>query len=224
MGPTYIDEGLPWLTVIGVVDDVKQYSLAAAAGPQVYVPYGHSDAWAVSEVVVRSTLPPATVVSSLRSLVKEMDRNQPVIGIYTMNDVLRQSTAKPRFNALLVGAFATLALALATIGVYGVVAYGVAQRTREIGVRVALGARRGDVLRLIGGQGMFVVLIGLALGLASSVLLTRLLEGMLYEIQPLDPVTYIVAAAVMLLASGVACVIPTMRATRVDPSDALRTQ
>ena len=141
-----------------------------------------------------------------------------------MQDVLRQSVARPRFNAVVVGTFAALALALAVVGIYGVISYAVTERTREIGVRVALGASRGDVLRLVGREGITLVGIGLIAGLAASALLTRALEGLLFEIEPLDPATYLAASVVMLLASAAACLLPTLRATRVDPADALRAQ
>jgi putative ABC transport system permease protein len=205
------------------VDDVRQYALGAAPGPQVYLPYGATDAWTVSEIVVRSALPAETIVNSIRGAVRELDRNQPVTSIYTMTDVLHQSTARPRFNALLVGAFAATALALAVVGIYGVISYGVAERRREIGVRLALGAGRREVLKLVGGQGMIVVAIGLLLGLAGSAVLTTFLEGLLFDIKPLDPLTYLGAASIMLIASAAACVVPTLRATRIDPSEALRT-
>ena len=222
MGPTYVSEGMPWLTVVGVLDDVRQYQLASASTPQVYLSYGHSDAWSPSEIVVRSGLPPATVVDAIRASVRELDRNQPVTSVYSMQDVVQQSVARPRFNALLVGTFAALALMLAVVGIYGVISYGVTERRREIGVRVALGARRTDILRLIGGQGMLVVAVGLALGLATAAVLTRFLEGLLFGIQPLDPTVYVAAAALMLMASAAACLVPTVRATAVDPAEALR--
>ena len=224
MGPTYLDEGMPWLDVVGVIEDIRQLRLASTGVPQVYLAYGHSDAWSPSEVVVRSALPPAVVVRAIRDAVRDLDRNQPVTSVHTMSDVVRQSVARPRFNAVLVGSFAALALALAVVGIYGVLSHAVTERTREIGVRVALGASRGDVLRLVGREGISLVGIGLIGGLAAAALLTRALEGLLFEIEPLDPATYLAASAVMLLASAAACLLPTLRATRVDPAEALRAQ
>jgi putative ABC transport system permease protein len=224
MGPTYISEGMAWLEVVGVVEDVRQYQLATTGGPQVYLPYGQTDGWPPTEIVVRSALAPTAVVNALRSAVRELDPNQPVTAVYTMRDVLQQSVARPRFNAILIGVFAAIALVLAVVGIYGVISYAVTERTREIGVRVALGARRVDVLRLVGSEGMTAVCVGLVVGLIVSALLTRLLEGLLFEIKPLDPATYAVAAIVMLLAAAAACVLPTLRATRVDPAEALRAQ
>jgi len=224
MGPTYINEGMPWLTVVGVIDDVRQYQLGARSGPQVYLPYGQTEAWSPSEIVVRSTLPPDAVVSTIRAAVKQLDPNQPVTSTYTMREVVSQSVAKPRFNALLVGAFAAVALLLAVIGIYGVLSYTVNQRRREVGVRVALGASRADVLRLVATDGLTVAGAGLLVGLGASALLTRFLEGMLFGIKPLDPSTYAVAAIVMAAAAAVACLFPTLRAIRIDPADVLRTQ
>ncbi|MEO5896859.1 MAG: ABC transporter permease [Vicinamibacterales bacterium] len=224
MGPTYINEGQAWLTVVGVIDDVRQYQLGSRSAPQVYLPYGQTQAWAPSEIVVRSALPPATVVNAIRATVKALDANQPVTSVYTMKEVMAQSVAKPRFNALLVGAFAALALLLAVIGIYGVLSYAVSQRRREMGVRVALGATRGDVLRLIAGDGLTVVGTGLVVGLAASAVLTRWLEGMLFGVKPLDLPTYATAALIMSLASLAACVVPTLRATRLDPANVLRAQ
>jgi putative ABC transport system permease protein len=223
MGPTYVSEGMPWMTVVGVLEDVRQYQLASATTPQVYLPYGHSDAWPPSEIVVRSALPPASVIDAIRAAVRGLDRNQPVTSVYSMRDVVQQSVARPRFNALLVGAFAVLALGLAVVGIYGVISYGVTERRREIGVRVALGARRIDILRLIGGQGMVVVAAGLGLGLATAGALSRFLEGLLFGIEPLDTSVYLAAAGLMLVASAAACLAPTIRATAVDPAEALRT-
>jgi ABC-type antimicrobial peptide transport system permease subunit len=144
--------------------------------------------------------------------------------VYTMRDVISRAVAKPRFNAVLVGAFASLALLLSVIGIYGVISYAVSQRRREMGVRIALGAQRADVLRLVAADGLTVVGAGLLLGLAASALLTRSLEGMLFGIKPLDPSTYAIAAAIMSIAAVAACLIPTLRATRVDPADVLRAQ
>jgi len=224
MGPTYISEGMPWLTVVGVIDDVKQYQLGAQSGPQVYLPYGQTQPWSPAEIVVRSTLPAETVVSTIRALVRQLDPNQPVTSVYTMREVISQSVAKPRFNAVLVGAFAAVALLLAVIGIYGVISYAVSQRRREMGVRIALGARRADVLRLVAADGLTVVGTGLLLGLGAAALLTRSLEGMLFGIQPLDLSTYVFATIVMSVAAVAACAVPTLRATRVDPADVLRAQ
>ncbi|HJR58054.1 MAG TPA: ABC transporter permease [Vicinamibacterales bacterium] len=225
MGPTYIDEGHPWLTVVGIVEDVRQYSVAGRSVPQVYLPYGQpTTSWAPSELVIRSNLPAPDAFAAIRAAVRSLDPNQPVAGLATMEAVLERTLERPRFTALLVSTFAALALLLALVGIYGVISYAVTRRAREIGVRVALGARRGDVLRLIGGEGLSLVGIGLAIGLAGAALVTKSLTGMLVGVEALDPATYAMAAAVMLLTAFAACVIPTLRAIRVDPASVLRTQ
>jgi len=138
--------------------------------------------------------------------------------------VLERTLERPRFTALLVSTFAALALLLALVGIYGVISYAVTRRSREIGLRVALGAGRADVLRLIGREGVSLVAVGLAAGLAGATLLTRSLTGLLVGVEPLDPATYAMAAGVMLLTAVAACVIPTARAIRVDPASVLRTE
>jgi putative ABC transport system permease protein len=225
LGPTYINEGQPWLTVVGLVEDVRQYSVGGRSLPQVYLPYGQREtSWAPSELVIRTTLPPADAFAAVRTAVRELDPNQPVTAMATMEGVLDQTLQRPRFTAVLIGAFACLALLLAVVGIYGVISYAVSQRSREIGVRVALGAQRADVLRLIGGEGLWFVLAGLVAGLAAAPLLTRSLQGMLFGVEPLDPATYAAASAIMLVTALAANVIPTIRATSVDPAAVLRTQ
>ena len=223
MGPTYIDEGHPWLSVVGVVEDVRQFSIAGRSVPQVYLPYGQPQtAWAPSEILVRTTLRPADAFAAIRAAVRALDPNQPVTALATMDGVLQQTLQRPRFTAALVATFAGLALALALVGIYGVISYAVSRRTREIGVRVALGARRADVLRLIGGEGLGLVGLGLVVGLAGAALVTRSLEGMLFGVEPLDLRTFAWSAGVMLLTAATACLEPTLRATRVDPAAVLR--
>jgi putative ABC transport system permease protein len=223
MGPTYLDEGHPWLTIVGVVEDVRQYSVAGRSVPQVYLPYGQpTTSWAPTELVIRSSLPPADAFGAIRAVVRDLDPNQPVAGLATMDGVLERTLERPRFTALLVSAFAGLALLLALVGIYGVISYGVTRRSREIGVRLALGARRADVLRLIGGEGLTLVAIGLAGGLAGAALVTRSLTGLLVGVEALDPATYAIAGGVMLLTALAACVVPTVRAARLDPASVLR--
>lgn len=225
MGPTWIDEGHPWLTVVGVIEDVRQYSVSGRSLPQVYLPYGQAaTAWAPSELVIQSSLPPPDAFAAIRNSVRDLDRNQPVSALATMAGVLEQRLERPRFTALLIGTFAGLALLLALVGIYGVISYAVTRRSREIGVRVALGARRADVLRLIGGEGFSLVIIGLVVGLAGAALVTKSLAGLLVGVQALDPMTYAAAAGVMLLTAVAACIVPTLRAIRLDPATILRAQ
>ena len=225
MGPVYIDEGNPWLTVVGVIEDVPQFSVGTAAAPQVYLPYGQpTAAWAAGEIVIRTTLPAEEAFAVLRGAVRELDGSQPVSALATMASAVDRTLAQPRFMALLTATFAGLAVLLAVIGIYGVVSYAVAKRTREIGVRVALGASRGDVLRLIGLEGLWLVLAGLGLGLLGSALASRGLRGTLFGVSALDMTTYVIASSIMLLAAVLASAVPTLRATRVNPATVLRTQ
>jgi len=221
MGPTYITEGNPWMEVVGVVEDVRQVHLAARPSPQVYLPYSHT-VWAPTELAVRASIDPGVVFGAIRSAVRDLDRNLPVTALYTMRDVIDRSVSGSRFNTLLVGLFAALALVLALVGIHGVIAYSVGQRLTEIGIRVALGARRADVLRLIGGEGLVLVAAGLVAGLAGAALASRALEGMLYGVTRLDPWTYAATGLSILATATAACLIPTLRATRVDPASVLR--
>ena len=223
MGPTYIDEGLPWLTVVGVVEDVRQFSVSGRSVAQVYLPYGQPQTtWAPSELVIRTTLPPRDAFTAIRSSVRELDPNQPVTALATMEGVLEHTLEEPRFTAVLIAMFAGLALLLALVGIYGVISYAVSRRSREIGVRVALGARSADILRLIGGEGLSLVVVGLLVGLTGAAVVTRSLQGMLFGVEPLDPATYLMASGIMLLTALAASLIPTIRATRVDPASVLR--
>ena len=223
MGPTYIDEGLPWLTVVGIVDDVRQFSVSGRSVAQVYLPYGQPQTtWAPSELVIRTTLPPRDAFTAIRSSVRELDPNQPVTALATMEGVLEHTLEEPRFTAVLIAMFAGLALLLALVGIYGVISYAVSRRSREIGVRVALGARSADILRLIGGEGLSLVIVGLLVGLTGAAVVTRSLQGMLFGVEPLDPATYLMASGIMLLTALAASLIPTIRATRVDPASVLR--
>jgi ABC-type antimicrobial peptide transport system permease subunit len=173
-------------------------------------------------VVLRTTLPPETLIASVRRQLAALDPEQPLYDIHTLADLRDTSIAPQWANLLLLGVFAGLALTLAMIGLYGVLAYSVTQRQRELGVRMALGAQRGDVLKLILCHGMSLTLLGMVIGLASSLALTRVLSTLLYETKPTDPLTF---GAVCLLTSSVAvlaCLIPARRATQIDPIEALR--
>jgi putative ABC transport system permease protein len=174
-------------------------------------------------LVLRSTVTnPESLAATLREAIKKMDKDQYVAAIQPMTQLVADSVARRRFNTLLTGLFAMVALILAAVGIFGVMNYTVAQRTQEIGLRVALGAETRDVLRLVLGQGMQLIMFGLAVGLAASLALTRVLAGVLYGVTPTDPLTF---ATVSLLLAGVAllaCYIPARRATKVDPLVALR--
>ena len=208
--------------IIGIVGDVRHERLDAESGPEYYVPYTQAPEALMSLVVRSSADNPDSLAASVREVIKQMDKDQYVAAIQPMTKLVAESVARRRFNTLLTGLFAVVALLLASVGIFGVLNYTVTQRTPEIGLRVALGAQTRDVLRLVLGQGVRLMLSGLALGLAASFALTRVLAGMLFGVTPTDPLTFI---AVSFLLAGVgllACYIPARRATKVDPLVALR--
>ena len=211
----------PWLTVIGVVQDVRQGGLDGEFMPQFFRPYAQA-AWPVMTIVVRTADDPLALAALTKKALADIDPDQPVSNIRTMKEVLDDSLGPRRFPMLLLITFSLLALVLAAVGIVGVVSYSVAQRTHEIGIRMALGARRTDVLRLVVSRTMLWVAVGVGLGLIGSVSLRRLLAGLLYGVSPTDPVVLgavsVLLAAVALLASY----IPARRAAKVDPLVALR--
>ena len=190
-----------------------------------YLPYGQpTTTWAASELVVRTSLPPAQAFAAIRKAVTEIDATQPVAALSTMEGVLEGTLAQPRFTALLVSTFAGLALLLAVIGIYGVLSFAVARRSREIGVRMALGATSTDVLRLVGLEGIWLIVLGLLVGVAGAAVAARGLSGILFGVTAIDGQTYGLAVGLMLVTAILACVLPTLRATRVDPARVLRAQ
>ena len=214
----------PWLTIVGIVHDVKHNSLAAPAPPQLYVSYLQS-ADTQMTLVIRTAGDPLQVVAAARNEVRSVDPDQPVANVRTMENIVAASVARPRFNMLLLGIFAAVALVLAAVGLYGVISYSVGQRAHEIGIRVALGAKRSDVLGMVLRQGMTLVAAGLVVGLGAALLMSRVLaslSSLLYDVSSTDPV--ILAGVVLILAATamVACMLPALKATRVDPVTALR--
>jgi predicted permease len=212
----------PWLTVVGIVGDVKQGPLETAADAHTYESYAQLGAPLSLRVAVRGQADPAGLTADIRSVVRGLDPQLALGNVRTMDEVISRSTASRRFSLVLVGSFAALALVLAAIGIYAVLAYSVVRRTHEIGVRMALGARGGDVVRLVLGQGLCVAAIGIVFGVAGALGLTRFLRTLLYEVQPTDPLTF--AAVLLLLVSiaAAASYLPVRRAMRVDPMVALR--
>jgi len=212
----------PWMEIVGVAKDVRQVKLDADPKPQMYLPYAQPAFFQPSHLVVRTDVESRSLAATVRKTVWEIDKDQPVSNISTMEDVLSESIARQRFSMLLLGIFATVALVLAAVGIYGVMSYSVAQRTHEFGIRMALGARGLDVLKLAIKQGAKLVLIGVAIGLASSFVLTRLMSSLLFGVTATDPLTFIGVSLVLVLVAFVACFVPAHRATKVDPLIALR--
>ncbi len=217
-----------WSTVVGVVSNARQFALQMEPPPAAYIPVNQS--WPVAPlrgsmtVLLRTESDPTRAAQGLRQMVAALDPDQPIGRITPMTDLVAESLQVPRFNTILLGLFAGLALALAVVGIYGVVAWNVAQRTREFGIRQALGARSEDVLRLVIVQGMRVVLLGLLVGLAGSLAVARTLQSMLFDVSTFDPLTFGVVALVLATVALVACLVPARRAMRVDPSTALRSE
>ena len=211
-----------WLEIVGVVGDVKNFQPGADVMPQVYVSYEQENWDAGMTFVLRTASNLANVTPAARAAIQSADPNVPVFAIQSLPQALGQSLSQPRFNLLLLGLFATLAVVLATIGVYGVVSYMVTQRTHEIGVRVALGASRADVLRMVVAKGIKLSLAGVGIGLVCAGVLTRFMAGLLYGVRPFDPATFAIVSIVLTAVTLLASHIPARRATKVDPMVALR--
>jgi putative ABC transport system permease protein len=207
--------------IVGVVADVKFNTLNAADVEEMYLPMAQSP-WPNTTLLVRSETSSQTLVAAVRAKIAEVDPNLPVAGISSMEEVVGASIAQPKLTMQFGGVFAGFALLLAAIGIYGVMAYTVTARKQEMGIRVALGARPEDILRLVVGQGMRVTLMGIALGVAASLALTRFFASLLFRVQATDPLVFSAAALVLIGAAFVACYLPARRATRVDPIIVLR--
>jgi putative ABC transport system permease protein len=219
------DNRAPRRTIVGVVSDVKGRSLNLEPLAEVYAPLTQyrREGWSnVLPLAVQTTVPPETVVSAIREQVRLLDPDLPITRVRTVNDLLSRSLSDARFSLWLLGLFAVLGLLLAAIGIYGVMVTAVTQRTHEIGLRMALGARRADVLWLVIRQGMFPVLIGVAVGLGAAVGLTRLMSTLLFEVSATDPLTLALITVLLTIVALFACYVPARRATKVDPLVALR--
>jgi putative ABC transport system permease protein len=215
------EQSSDWRTIVGVVGDIKYRGLDEEPQPTLYTPFAQTPfMWLY--VMVRSPGNVESMVRTLRASVPSVHASLTAGNIRPMADVIAQSVAEPRFNMILVSAFAALALVLSSIGIYGVIAYSVAQRTHEIGVRMALGAARPDVLRLVLLEGAGIALAGVALGLAGALALTRVMATLLVGVSPRDPLTFGLGALVLLAVAVVASYVPARRASRVDPMTALR--
>jgi putative ABC transport system permease protein len=208
-------------TVVGVVGDVKYAGLDQQTKPELYAPFSQRP-WGFMRIVARAKSDPASLAAAIRSQVRAIDKDQPVDKVTTMEAVVSASIAPRRFYMELLGIFAALALALATVGIYGIVSYSVAQRTQEIGIRVALGARGRDVLGLVLAEGLKLALLGVMLGLAGAFAATRVLTNLLFEVKPADPITFVAFSLLLAIVALLASYIPARRATKVDPMVALR--
>jgi predicted permease len=211
----------PLRTIVGIVGDVSHYGLDNRPEMQTYVPHAQ---WVDSymTLVVRTSIDPASLAAAVRNEIRTMDGSAPVYDVTTMRQKVSSSLAQRRFTLALLSVFAAIALLMASIGIYGVISYAVAQRTQEIGIRVALGAQTGDVMKLIVGQGMILAAAGVLLGLVGALGLTRLMEGLLFGVSATDPVTFAAISLLLILVAGLACYIPARRAAKVDPMVALR--
>jgi putative ABC transport system permease protein len=217
-------EGWPWLTVIGVAGDVRLSSYADEAGPAFYIPYQRlgDETPMMLEFVVRTSADPLGLIEAIRREIRALDSRLPVSDFITLEDRLMQSTARQRLYMQLLTVFAAIGLVIAAVGIYGVISYSVVQRTHEMGLRMALGAQRMDVFRLVIKKGLTLIAIGLAIGVAGALALTRVLGSLLYGVTPTDPATFVLVSLLLAAVGLLACYIPARRATKIDPMAALR--
>ncbi|MGH9935182.1 MAG: FtsX-like permease family protein [Blastocatellia bacterium] len=222
------NQGPRLVEIVGVVGDVKHLSLDGEPAPHIYLPLHqtHEDqvVWLTNSQywLLRTTIDPLTLSAAVRREIQAVDREAPTSNMRTMEQYLAASVAPRRFNLWLLTVFAGAALALAATGLYGVISYGVAQRRHEIGIRMALGARASDVLKLVIGQGIRLALAGVALGLLAALALTRLMKNLLFNVSATDPLTFLVIAALLVFMALLACFVPARRAAKVNPIIALR--
>jgi putative ABC transport system permease protein len=205
--------------IVGVVSDIRHNSLAGAPLPTMYFPNIQSN---FTNIVIRTKTDPMSVAAAVRKEIQAIDPDQPVAAVKPMTLLVNEAVASQRYRTTLLALFAALAMVLAATGIYGVMSYTVAQRTHEIGVRMALGARRQDVLKLVVRQGMILALVGVALGLIGAFALTRVMASLLFQVTARDPITFVVVAATLIAVAFLACFVPALRATKVDPLVALR--
>jgi len=220
----------PW-TIVGVAQDVKHRALDSSLQPPqsriqfdagIFIPYAQAHYGSTVGFAIRSRIDPMTLGNWIRAALREIESQQAIAKLRPMKAVVASSIAQPRFRTLLLGTFGALAVALAAIGLYGVLAYTVSQRTHEIGIRMALGAQMRDVLGIIVRQGMTLAVAGVALGLLAALALTRVLSSMLYQVKPSDPITFGSVGLLLIAVALLACWLPARRAAKVDPMEALR--
>ena len=210
-----------WYSIVGVVGSTRHLPLTAEPSAEVFASYLQQPFWNMM-LIVRANSDPSSLAASVRGKVQEVDSNQPIFDVVTMEQRFSKAVAPQRFNALAMAILAIMALILATVGSYGVIAYSVARRTHEIGIRMALGAEKRDVLRMVVGQGLKLTLVGVAIGIAGSLALTRFVSSLLYGVKPTDPLTFIAVSLILIAVALLACYVPARRASKVDPMVALR--
>jgi putative ABC transport system permease protein len=218
---TFDNEKAPMREIVGVVGDVRNRGLDTPARPAFYDPITQVPFPQMS-VVVKTTGDPHSLIPTITREVTQFDKELPVFSVKTMDEYLASSVAAPRFNTTLLSIFAGVALVLTIIGLYGVMSYSVAQRTNEIGIRLALGAQTGNVVSLVVAQGLRLVLLGLAIGLAGAFAASRIVKSLLFGVTTKDPLTFALAAGLLGAVGLLACYLPARRATKVDPIEALR--
>lgn len=211
-----------WMEIVGVVESARDTALPMEPVGEIYLPYAQARFFKEANFIVRTSADPAVMLPALRQAIWSEDKEAPVTDVETMDQVVADSVAEPRFQSMLLSSFGALGLVLAMVGIYGVISYGVTQRTREIGVRMALGARPQDVLKMVIGEGMLLAAGGIVLGVGGALALTRFLRSLLFEIKPTDPATFVGVAIVLALVALAACWIPARRAMKVEPMEALR--
>jgi putative ABC transport system permease protein len=219
-----------WRTIVGVVADIKNAGLDKPTGTELYIPYNQASTdptvttsfVGVASLVIRTKQDPLALAGEARAQVRGLDPTVPISYLRTMEQVISRSVSRPRFLTLLMTLFSSLSLVLAALGIYGVISYAVAQRTPEIGIRMALGARGGHVLRLVGQSGLRIALAGTLGGALGAFALTRFLSGLLFGVSSLDPATFLAMAGVLAVVTLLACYVPARRASRINPTVALR--
>ncbi|HEU4478502.1 MAG TPA: FtsX-like permease family protein, partial [Pyrinomonadaceae bacterium] len=224
----FAGENQSWREIVGVVGHAKQSGLSEESRAQIYRPWtqitekSRMGYLRATDMIVKTSVDPVSLIGAIKREIRVIDKDQPIAQVKTLDNKVSDSIAPQRFTLFLLGLFALIALLLAAAGIYGVMSYAVSQRTNEIGLRMALGAQRLDVLRLVVGQGMTLVVIGLVLGLAGAFATTHLMTTLLFEVKAKDPITFMVVTALLVIVALVACYIPARRATKVDPLVALR--
>jgi putative ABC transport system permease protein len=217
-------EDAPWMEIVGIVADVRQMGIDEPVKAEMYLPYQQVDnLWYIPrDLAIRTTGETSNLVGSVRQIIREVDPDQPVSNVATMAEVLGTEAAQRRMGMIMLAGFAALALLLASLGIYGVLAYFVTQHTNEIGVRQALGATPRNILFLVLKKGMALTLLGVVIGLGASFALTRLMSSLLFGVKASDPLTFVAVPVVLALVALLACLVPALRATRIDPLEALR--